>query len=274
MIIFLTSLLLNMLVASILEITNNFPLGWEEVFQNAYDDLIHIDQQLQDREKYGYHCYPARPYLFTAFYWTALSDVNVVLLGQDPYPNTYTSKITNKEMCNAHGASFSVPPDAPIPSSLSNIYRELKRSYNTFDMPQHGYLEYWGRQGVLLLNTTLTVLPNNKESDLGLWDGFINHVIQGINRTNPKCVYLMFGKKAQKIKNDINGGHILECSHPSGLSAHRGEKPFLGSRIFEYCNAYLKKIDKPIIDWQIPPYNYDDIINKNNIQIDNFQTTD
>jgi uracil-DNA glycosylase len=262
-----------MSVASILEITKNCPIGWEEVFKNAYEDLVHIDQQLQEREKYGYHCYPAREYLFTAFYWTPLYEVNVVLIGQDPYPNTYFSKFLNTNMPNAHGASFSVPPDAPIPSSLSNIYRELKRSYAHFNMPQHGYLEHWGRQGILLLNNTLTVLPNKKESDMGLWDGFVSHVIQGINLSNPHCVYLLFGKKAQKIRSSINGGYILECSHPSGLSASRGEKPFIGSRVFEYCNKYLQEIGKPIIDWQIPPYDYQND-NKISSQIDIFQTSE
>lgn len=240
---------------SIWQLAQNAPAGWEQVFNAAANDLQHISQQIENREIYEQlFCYPPRPYLFMAFHWTPLNQVKVVLLGQDPYPNTYYSRLCGQDMPNAHGASFSVPLDAPIPSSLNNIYKELKASYgDVFTVPNHGYLQCWAQQGVLLINKCLTVLPGKKESDKIIWDSFITHVIQGINRSNPHCVYLLLGKKAQTIKHNIYGGYILECSHPSGLSVTRGENPFLGSRIFLLCNAYLQSKGITPINWNLPP---------------------
>ena len=165
----------------------------------------------------------------------------MVVLGQDPYHDTG----------QAEGLAFSVPAPQRPPSSLQNIFKELKADVG-FVVPQHGSLRRWAEQGVLLLNTSLTVTAHAANSHRGFgWETFTDAVIAALNRdAAPGLVFLLWGAHAQKKAIAINTSrhHVLKAAHPSGLSAHRG---FFGCRHFSRCNALLKKQGRPEIDWQL-----------------------
>ena len=187
--------------------------------------------------------YPPADDIFNAFHFTPLSKVKVLLLGQDPYHNEH----------QAHGLSFSVLPDQPeIPPSLQNIYKELQEDLGC-TIPQHGYLKKWADQGVLLLNTVLTVRAHQANSHQGMgWEQFTDAVIQAVNAQDRPIVYFLWGKPAQsKIPMLTNPKHlILKAPHPSPLSAYRG---FFGCRHFSQANEFLKANGVEPIDWQIDP---------------------
>ncbi|MCI8379976.1 MAG: uracil-DNA glycosylase [Lachnospiraceae bacterium] len=185
--------------------------------------------------------YPPADDIFNAFHFTPLSQVKVLILGQDPYHNVH----------QAHGLSFSVPSDQPdIPPSLKNIYKELQEDLGC-RIPNNGYLKKWADQGVLLLNTVLTVQAHQANSHQGRgWEKFTDAVIQAVNAQERPIVYLLWGKPAQsKIPMLTNPKHlILKAPHPSPLSAHRG---FFGCRHFSQANEFLQKNGVEPIDWQI-----------------------
>lgn len=185
--------------------------------------------------------YPPADDIFNAFHYTPLSKVKVLLLGQDPYHNVN----------QAHGLSFSVLPSQPeIPPSLQNIYKELQEDLGCY-IPNNGYLKKWADQGVLLLNTVLTVQAHQANSHQGRgWEKFTDAVIQAVNAQERPIVYLLWGKPAQsKIPMLTNPKHlILKAPHPSPLSAHRG---FFGCRHFSQANEFLQKNGVEPIDWQI-----------------------
>ncbi len=185
--------------------------------------------------------YPPADEIFSAFHLTPLSRVKVVILGQDPYHNEN----------QAHGLSFSVKPEQKdIPPSLLNIYQELQSDLGCF-IPNNGYLEKWARQGVLMLNTVLTVRAHQANSHQGHgWEQFTDAVIQAVNRQNRPVVYMLWGRPAQsKIPMLTNPAHlILKAPHPSPLSAYRG---FFGCRHFSQANEFLKENGAEPIDWQI-----------------------
>ncbi len=185
--------------------------------------------------------YPPADEIFSAFHLTPLSRVKVVILGQDPYHNEN----------QAHGLSFSVKPEQKdIPPSLLNIYQELQSDLGCF-IPNNGYLEKWARQGVLMLNTVLTVRAHQANSHQGHgWEQFTDAVIQAVNRQNRPVVYMLWGRPAQsKIPMLTNPAHlILKAPHPSPLSAYRG---FFGCRHFSQANEFLKENGVEPIDWQI-----------------------
>lgn len=185
--------------------------------------------------------YPPADDIFNAFHFTPLSKVKVLLLGQDPYHNVN----------QAHGLSFSVLPSQPeIPPSLQNIYKELQDDLGCY-IPNNGYLKKWADQGVLLLNTVLTVRAHQANSHKGHgWEKFTDAVIQAVNAQDRPIVYLLWGKPAQgKIPMLTNPKHlILKAPHPSPLSAHRG---FFGCRHFSQANEFLEKNGVEPIDWQI-----------------------
>ena len=187
--------------------------------------------------------YPPADDIFNAFHFTPLSKVMVLLLGQDPYHNEH----------QAHGLSFSVLPDQPdIPPSLQNIYKELQDDLGC-TIPQHGYLKKWAEQGVLLLNTVLTVRAHQANSHQGMgWEQFTDAVIQAVNAQDRPIVYFLWGRPAQsKIPMLTNPKHlILKAPHPSPLSAYRG---FFGCKHFSQANEFLKANGEEPIDWQIEP---------------------
>lgn len=185
--------------------------------------------------------YPPEADVFNAFRYTEFSQLKVVILGQDPYhgPN------------QAHGLSFSVRPGVPVPPSLKNMYKELALEYPDFVVPQHGYLESWARQGVLLLNTVLTVVANQPNSHRHLgWETFTDNVIKAISQHAEPVVFLLWGSHAIKKQQliDKSRHHVLTAPHPSPLSAHRG---FLGCGHFASANQLLLQMGKTPIDWRL-----------------------
>lgn len=185
--------------------------------------------------------YPPADDIFNAFHFTPLSRVKVLLLGQDPYHNEN----------QAHGMSFSVLPSQPeIPPSLQNIYKELNEDCGCY-IPNNGYLKKWADQGVLLLNTVLTVRAHQANSHQGQgWEKFTDAVINAVNAQDRPIVYLLWGRPAQsKIPMLTNPKHlILKAPHPSPLSAYRG---FFGCKHFSQANEFLEANGVEPIDWQI-----------------------
>ncbi len=185
--------------------------------------------------------YPHSSDWFRAFELTPLDQVKVVILGQDPYhgPN------------QAHGLCFSVRPEVPVPPSLVNIYKELATDLGV-EPVNHGNLEYWARQGVLLLNTSLTVERGNAGSHRGKgWETFTDRAIATVNEHAKPSVFLLWGSPARKKKAlvDTSRHLVLESPHPSPLSAHRG---FFGNHHFSQANAFLEQQGRSPIDWQLP----------------------
>ena len=184
--------------------------------------------------------YPSSEDIFNAFHYTPLSKVKVVILGQDPYHNEG----------QAHGLCFSVKPDVAIPPSLINIYKELKDDLGCY-IPNNGYIKKWADQGVLLLNTVLTVRAHQANSHQGKgWEKFTDAVIEAVNREDRPIVFILWGRPAQMKKRMLNNPKhlILEAPHPSPLSSYRG---FFGSKPFSTTNTYLKSNGINTIDWQI-----------------------
>lgn len=184
--------------------------------------------------------YPPADDIFNAFHLTPLSEVKVLILGQDPYHNVH----------QAHGLCFSVLPDQDIPPSLQNIYKELHDDCGC-DIPNNGFLEKWAKQGVLMLNTVLTVRAHQANSHQGKgWEQFTDAIIQAVNAQDRPIVYLLWGSPAQrKIPMLTNPKHlILKAPHPSPLSAYRG---FFGCKHFSQANAFLEEHGIAPIDWQI-----------------------
>lgn len=185
--------------------------------------------------------YPPADDIFNALHLTPLSDVKVLILGQDPYHNEH----------QAHGLSFSVLPDQrEIPPSLQNIYKELQDDLGCY-IPDNGYLEKWAKQGVLMLNTVLTVRAHQANSHQGKgWEQFTDAIIEAVNQKDSPVVYMLWGRPAQtKIPMLTNRNHlILKAPHPSPLSAYRG---FFGCRHFSQANEFLQRNGVRPIDWQI-----------------------
>lgn len=184
--------------------------------------------------------YPDKYDIFNALHYTPFENVKVVILGQDPYhgPN------------QAHGLSFSVKPGVPQPPSLKNIFKELQSDLG-HDIPNHGYLVDWAKQGVLLLNNVLTVRAGQAHSHKGMgWEMFTDHVIQTLNQKPTPVIYVLWGAAAQKKQAliDTSKHYILKSPHPSPLSAHRG---FFGSKPFSKTNQILKELGLGEINWEL-----------------------
>lgn len=184
--------------------------------------------------------FPPADDIFNAFHLTPLNEVKVVILGQDPYHNDG----------QAHGLCFSVKPDVDIPPSLVNIYQELHDDLGCY-IPNNGYLTKWAKQGVLMLNTVLTVRAHQANSHRGKgWEEFTDAAIRILNDQDRPIVFILWGSPAQKKAQMLhNPKHlILKAPHPSPLSAYRG---FFGSRPFSQTNDFLVKNGLAPIDWQI-----------------------
>ena len=184
--------------------------------------------------------FPPADEMFNAFHFTPLKDVKVVILGQDPYHNDG----------QAHGLCFSVKKGVDTPPSLVNIYQELRDDCGCY-VPNNGYLEKWAKQGVLLLNTVLTVRAHQANSHRGIgWEQFTDAAIRVLNEQDRPIVFLLWGRPAQMKHSMLNNPiHlILEAPHPSPLSAYRG---FFGCRHFSKTNEFLKENGLEPIDWQI-----------------------
>ncbi|ATF09419.1 uracil-DNA glycosylase [Candidatus Enterovibrio altilux] len=220
-------------------------MTWHDVI--AQEEKQHYFQQIMtyvaNARKQGTVVYPPECDVFNAFHFTKLSALKVVILGQDPY------HVSGQ----AHGLCFSVLPGVKIPPSLMNIYKELTQDIDGFTIPSHGYLKHWTDQGILLLNTVLTVEQGNAHSHAHLgWEIFTDHMIETVNAYTNGVVFLLWGAHARQKSRMINyqRHHILEASHPSPLSAHRG---FFGCGHFSQTNQLLSEMNKTPIDWQLVP---------------------
>ncbi len=198
-------------------------------------------QRFVAEERADYTVFPPAPDVFAALHLTSYSETRVVILGQDPYHGPD----------QAHGLCFSVRPGVAVPPSLANIYKELRTDLGVA-IPSHGNLEHWARQGVLLLNTTLTVRAGQAASHQGRgWEIFTDQVLRAINDKPQRVVFLLWGAAARKKKSLIDAARhvVLESAHPSPLSAHNG---FFGSRPFSRANAALVAAELAPIDWLLP----------------------
>ncbi len=188
----------------------------------------------------NYRIFPPSDQIFHAFEVTPLKDVKVLILGQDPYHGEG----------QAHGLCFSVQPNVEIPPSLVNIYTELQDDLGCY-IPNNGYLEKWAKQGVMLLNTVLTVRAHQANSHRGIgWEQFTDAAIRILNEQDRPIVFILWGRPAQQKKAMLNNPKhlILEAPHPSPLSAYRG---FFGSKPFSQTNKFLMAHGIEPIDWQI-----------------------
>jgi len=210
----------------------------KEEFGKPY--FAQIVQFLKDEKKKGKTIYPPGKLIFNAFECTPFDKVKVVIIGQDPYHNPG----------QAHGLCFSVPDGVQPPPSLVNIFKELRDDLD-IPIPNTGNLEKWAKQGVLLLNASLTVEANNpmSHSQIG-WHYFTDEVIKHVSKDKANVVFMLWGKFAQNKENiiDTSKHKVLKAAHPSPLSAHNG---FFGCRHFSKTNNWLKEMGEKAIDWSL-----------------------
>ena len=222
----------------------------KKIFKNDWQELLADElqeQYYQELRKFLIDEYSTKKIfpnmydIFNALHFTSYADTKVVILGQDPY----------HEPGQAHGLSFSVLPNVPPPPSLINIFKELRDDLGCF-IPNNGCLKPWAEQGVLLLNTVLTVRAHAANSHRGHgWEIFTDKIIRLLNEHERPLAFILWGRPARSKKNMItNSRHfIVESAHPSPLSASGG---FFGSRPFSRVNKFLESIGETPIDWQIP----------------------
>lgn len=214
---------------------------WLEALQGEFKKPYYKNLfETVTKEYQSHQIFPPADDIFNAFHLTPLADVKVVILGQDPYHGEG----------QAHGLCFSVKPGVQIPPSLVNIYQELHDDLGC-SIPTHGYLTKWAKQGVLMLNTVLTVRAHQANSHRGIgWEEFTDAAIRVLNAQDRPMVFILWGRPAQMKKKMLdNPKHlILEAPHPSPLSSYRG---FFGSRPFSQTNQFLREHGIAEIDWQI-----------------------
>ncbi len=220
----------------------NLPQSWRKVLGDEIDKPYFQNVvQFVDSERAKYAIYPKESEVFSCLEYTPYEQVRVVILGQDPYHGPR----------QAHGCSFSVRPNVPLPPSLVNIYKELQDDVGATP-PDHGCLVPWARQGVLLLNAVLTVRAGQANSHQGKgWEQFTDAVLRAVNRLPTRVVFILWGAYARRKADliDTTRHFIIQSAHPSPLSAHNG---FFGSRPFSRANAALREAGLPEIDWQLP----------------------
>lgn len=217
--------------------------GWLHQLQDEFSKLYMLSlKSFLKEEKKRFQVYPLGRNIFRAFWLTPFDQVRVVILGQDPYhgPN------------QAHGLCFSVQRSVRPPPSLQNIFQELNSDLG-MPVPRHGDLTHWAEQGVLLLNTVLTVRAGEAGSHAGKgWETFTDRVIQVLNAEKEGLVFVLWGKPAQQKESmiDVRKHKVLKSPHPSPYSAHYG---FFGNRHFSQINAWLESRGTAPIEWQLPP---------------------
>ncbi|MDY4561729.1 MAG: uracil-DNA glycosylase [Peptostreptococcus porci] len=214
---------------------------WDEILKDEFKKEYYL--KLREFLKVEYRSreiFPNMYDIFNALKLTSYKDTKVLILGQDPY----------HDIGQAHGLAFSVKPGIKIPPSLLNIYKEIKDEYG-YDMPSSGYLESWSKQGVLLLNTVLTVRAHqaNSHKNMG-WEIFTDEIIKILNRREDPMIFVLWGANARSKKQfiDTRRHFVLEAPHPSPLSAHRG---FFGCNHFKKINDILGSLGKDAIDWRV-----------------------
>ncbi len=214
---------------------------WLNPLSAEFKKPYYKELYLKVKDEYKHHqVFPAPDDIFSAYALTELNNVKVVILGQDPY----------HDVGQAHGLCFSVKPGVDIPPSLQNIYQELHDDLG-LRIPNNGYLVKWAKQGVLLLNTVLTVRAHQANSHRGIgWEQFTDATIRILNEQDRPIVFMLWGKPAQSKQSMLNNPKhlILKAPHPSPLSAYRG---FFGCRHFSRANAFLTENHLQPVDWQI-----------------------
>lgn len=216
---------------------------WQDALgpQKEAEYFTRLMARVESEREAGKVIYPPQQDVFNALKYTPLESVKVVILGQDPYHGPE----------QAHGLCFSVLPGVKTPPSLVNIYKELAADIDGFVIPKHGTLTSWAEQGVLLLNTVLTVEQGKAHSHAKWgWETFTDAVIDAVNRHQQGVIFLLWGSHAQKkgMHIDTSKHHVLSAPHPSPLSAHRG---FLGCKHFSQTNQLLSSQNKSPINWQV-----------------------
>ncbi len=216
---------------------------WQQIIkqEQSQDYYCQLQTEIAKQRAQGRQIFPQQEDIFHAFDFQDLADVKVVILGQDPYHGEG----------QAHGLAFSVQHGIKVPPSLVNIYKELTTDIDGFITPNHGNLTSWAQQGVLLLNTVLTVQKGQAHSHAKLgWEQFTDNIIEQINRYNDACVFILWGAHAQKKGRNIDDSKhlVLNGPHPSPLSAYRG---FFGCQHFSKANAWLKEQAKQELDWRL-----------------------
>ncbi len=215
--------------------------SWKELLMSEFQSEYFLKlKAFLSEEKRSHTIYPAGKNIFAAFDFVPVEKVKVVILGQDPYHG----------VGQAHGLSFSVPEGIKIPPSLQNIYKELKSDLN-IDAPNSGNLEKWAKQGVFLLNATLTVRANEAGSHQKRgWEQFTDKVIQSISQNRENVVFILWGNYAQAKEKliDTQKHYIIKSAHPSPLSAYNG---FWGSKPFSKTNSYLESKGIKAINWDL-----------------------
>ncbi len=220
----------------------NIGNDWDELLYDEFKKDYYLKIREFLKKEYSLKTiYPDMYDIFNALKYTSYKDCKAVILGQDPYHGEG----------QAHGLSFSVKPDIKIPPSLVNIYKELKSDIDGFYIPNNGYLTKWAKQGVLLLNASLTVVKDNANSHSKIgWSIFTDNIIKLLNERETPLVFILWGNNARQKKAFItNKNHlVLEAAHPSPLSAYNG---FFGCRHFSKTNEFLIKNNISPVDWQI-----------------------
>lgn len=220
----------------------NLPAGWQNVLvQEIEKPYFQALLEFLAAERQQYTVYPKETEVFSALEYTTYEAVRVLILGQDPYHGPR----------QAHGCSFSVRPGVPAPPSLMNIFKELQADVGATP-PDHGCLVPWARQGVLLLNTVLTVRAGQANSHKGKgWEQFTDAVFKAVNRQPARVVFILWGADARRKAElvDLNRHVVIQSAHPSPLSATNG---FFGSRPFSRTNTALRQAGLPEINWQLP----------------------
>jgi uracil-DNA glycosylase len=220
------------------KLSNDWEEYLSEEFEKPYYKALREFLKKEYKEK---TVYPDMHNIFNALQTTSYKNTKAVILGQDPYHGPG----------QAHGLSFSVQPGVKIPPSLKNIYRELHEDLG-HPVPEHGFLQKWAEEGVLLLNTVLTVEKGHAASHKGRgWERFTNKIIEKLNERKEPVVFILWGKHAQEKEELITNSHhyIIRSPHPSPFSARRG---FFGSRPFSKTNKFLKETGSKEIDWELP----------------------
>ncbi|MDF2636379.1 MAG: Uracil-DNA glycosylase [Pelosinus sp.] len=218
-----------------------FKNDWQDLLKEEFEKDYYLNlRQFLIQEYQTKMVYPDKYDIFNALHYTAYQDVKVVILGQDPYHGPD----------QAHGLSFSVKPGIKPPPSLMNIYKELKDDVNCY-IPNNGYLKKWADQGVLLLNTVLTVIEGQANSHRNMgWEQVTDKIISLLNRREEPIVFILWGSNAQSKTSLITSSkhYIIKSVHPSPLSASRG---FFKSKPFSTTNTILVSKGKKPIQWQI-----------------------
>jgi uracil-DNA glycosylase len=215
---------------------------WNSLLRREFDRPYWAElQEFVRHERERHVVFPPHDEVFAALHLTSFAATRVVILGQDPYHGSG----------QAHGLCFSVRRGVPVPPSLRNMHKELQQDLGC-PTPSHGNLEHWARQGVLLLNTTLTVREGEAASHQGRgWETFTDEVISAVDAKSSRVVFLLWGAASRKKKSliDTDRHTVIESAHPSPLSAHNG---FFGSRPFSRANQALRESGQEPIDWAIP----------------------